>query len=189
MLMNTSFSFNAISPDKGLGAFEPKAKKASKGGGPEEPARTRGAAARVAPGEQYKAADRRKGGALSREANAVMRRPPPAPEGTGPAARLALSARSSDAPHRPSLAFAPCITAGLRRGHVSRAGRLFIWLCQRRGRERPSLLINNFFSFGVAQPSPKALPLPLRNFGEAELLHAAETEAASDEPGDSLLQG
>jgi len=34
MLMNMWFSSNALSPDKGLGAFEPKAKKASKGGGP-----------------------------------------------------------------------------------------------------------------------------------------------------------
>ena len=66
MLMNTWFSSNALSPDKGLGAFEPKAKKASKGGGPS------------------------------------------------------------------------------------------VWLCQRRGREWPSLFIHNFFSLGVAQPSPKA---------------------------------
>ena len=34
MLMNAWLSSNALSPDKGLGAFEPKAKKASKGGGP-----------------------------------------------------------------------------------------------------------------------------------------------------------
>jgi hypothetical protein len=166
MLMNTSFSFNTSSPDNGLGAFEPKAKKASKGGGPEEPARTRGAAARVAPGEQYKAADRRKGGALSREANAVMRRPPPAPEGTGPAARLALSARSSDAPHRPSLAFAPCITAGRRRGHVSRAGRLFIRLCLRRGREWPSLLGNKRFFCRSGTTVGGGTTFPSRNFGE-----------------------
>ncbi len=53
-------------------------------------------AARVAPGEQGKAADRSKGGALLREANIAMRRPPPAPGGTGPAARLASSSRSSD---------------------------------------------------------------------------------------------
>jgi len=66
MLMNTWFSSNALSPDKGLGAFEPKAEKASKGGGPSG------------------------------------------------------------------------------------------WLCQRRGREWPSLFIHNFFSLGVAQPSPKA---------------------------------
>jgi len=50
----------------------------------------------VAPGEQDKTADRSKAGCLSREANTVMRRPPPAPEGTGPSGRLALSARSSD---------------------------------------------------------------------------------------------
>ena len=66
MLMNTWFSSNALSPDKGLGAFEPKAKKASKGGGPS------------------------------------------------------------------------------------------VWLCQRRGREWPSLFIHKFLSLGVAQPSPKA---------------------------------
>jgi hypothetical protein len=65
MLMNKWFSSNALSPDKGLGAFEPEAKKASKGGGPS------------------------------------------------------------------------------------------LWLCQRRGREWPSLFIHNFFSLGVAQPSPK----------------------------------
>jgi len=53
-------------------------------------------AARVASGEQGEAADRRQGGALSREDNAAMRRPPPAPEGTGLSGRLALSARSSD---------------------------------------------------------------------------------------------
>ncbi len=66
MLINTWFSSNALSPDKGLGAFEPKAEKASKGGGPS------------------------------------------------------------------------------------------LWLCQRRGREWPSLFIHNFFSLGVAQLSPKA---------------------------------
>ena len=66
MLMNTWFNSNALSSDKGLGAFEPKAKKASKGGGPS------------------------------------------------------------------------------------------VWLCQRRGREWPSLFIHNFFFLGVAQPSPKA---------------------------------
>ena len=53
-------------------------------------------AARVVPGEQGKAADRRQGGALLREANTAMRCPPPAPRGTGPAARLASSSRSSD---------------------------------------------------------------------------------------------
>ena len=50
----------------------------------------------MAPGEQDKAADRRQGGALSREANTAMQRPPPAPGGTGLAGHLALSARSSD---------------------------------------------------------------------------------------------
>ena len=63
---------------------------------PLEPIRKWGSAAREAPGEQGKTADRRKGGALSREANAVLRSPPPAPGGTGLAGRLALSARSSD---------------------------------------------------------------------------------------------
>ncbi len=52
----------------------------------------------MAPGEQGKVADRGKGGARSREANAALRSPPPAPEGTGLARRLASSARSSDGP-------------------------------------------------------------------------------------------
>jgi len=60
------------------------------------PIHPQGVTARAAPGEQDATADRRKGGALSREANKVMRSPPPAPEGTGLAGRLALSARSSD---------------------------------------------------------------------------------------------
>jgi|GEM_PF-1725834 len=77
MLMNRWFSSNALSPDKGLGAFEPKAKKASKGGGPS------------------------------------------------------------------------------------------VWLCQRRGREWPFLFIHNFFSLGVAQPSPKA-PRFHRGISEVE---------------------
>jgi len=47
-------------------------------------------------GPNPQAADRRKGGALSREANTAMRSPPPAPGRTGLAGRLALSTRSSD---------------------------------------------------------------------------------------------
>jgi hypothetical protein len=75
MLMNTWFSSNALSPVKGLGAFEPKAKKASKGGGPS------------------------------------------------------------------------------------------VWLCQRRGREWPSLLMKNFFSLGRGTTVAEGTPLASRNFG------------------------
>src|SRR5512135_2398293 len=69
-------------------------------------------------GPNPQAADRRQGGALSREANAVMRSPPPAPGGTGLAGRLALSARSSDGTTSPSLASSSWIPASLRRDHI-----------------------------------------------------------------------
>ena len=83
----------------------------------------RSTAARVAPGEQDKAADRRQGGALSREANAVMRARRQRPKGQGwPGAWLCQLAHPME-PHRPSLASAPSIPASLRRDHVPPAGR------------------------------------------------------------------
>jgi hypothetical protein len=131
MPMNTSFSVNALSPDKGLGAFEPKTKKASKGGGPFLG-----------------------GGGFPSRPTLGLAKPTLEGKHRGMAQGFGLAA------HPPLLQRGPlrewlCLSA---RAAKLGAGR-------RRGREWPSPLINNFFSFGVAQPSPKAPPLPSRNLG------------------------
>ncbi len=89
----------------------------------EGPGRHWGTVARAAPGEQGKAADRRQGGALSREANTVMRSPTPAPGGTGLAGRLALSARSSDGTASAFARFLAMHPGQPRRGHAPMASR------------------------------------------------------------------
>jgi hypothetical protein len=144
MPMSTLFSKNGRSPKRDWGAIEPKAKRAPKGGGPflggrGFPSRpTLGLAKPTLEGDQLGMA-----------------------QGFGLAAHLPLLRRS---PLRDWLCLsdrAAKLGADRRRGRAPKGKQSVPSSSASGTRERsPSLLINNFFSFGAAQPSPKAPPLP-----------------------------
>ena len=140
MLMNTSFSQNGCSPKRDGGAIEPKAKRASKGGGPFLGGRgfpSRPTLGLAKPTLEGKHRGMAQGFGLA--AHPPLLRRGPLREWLCPSARaakLGASRRRGRAP-KDKQSVPSSSASGTRK-------------------RRPSLLINNFFSFGAAQPSPKA---------------------------------